>query len=290
MAPPLGVDLRLLESFVVLSDELHFTRAAKRLHVAQPALSQQIARLERQLGVMLFRRQPVELTSAGRALIERARPALRELRVAIEDARGEARTVRLGHLGSFGPRVIPALVAALGAAVKPRACTVEEQLRGLHEGTLDAGLFYLDREQVPDDPALILHPLATGAHHVALAASHRLAGMAAVPLDALAAERWILPHGGYQARLLAGICARHGFEPDVAAHTDSIETVLGMVGAGLGVAPVPWTVLPRPGRDVAFVTTPGETFDVVAATLVRGAASAVIDGLREVLSAAPRVR
>jgi DNA-binding transcriptional LysR family regulator len=284
------VDLRLLESFVVLGDELHFTRAARRLHVAQPALSQQIARLERQVGTTLFRRQPVELTTAGQALIERARPALRELRVAIEDARGEAGTVRLGHLGSFGPRVIPALVAALGTAVRPRACSVEEQLRSLHDGTLDAGLFYLDRDVVPDDPSLILHPLGSGPHHVALPASHRLAGTPEVPLDSLAAEAWILPHGTYQAQLFAGTCARHGFAPDVAAHTDSVETALGMVGAGLGIAPVPWTVSPRPGHGLAFVRVAGETFDVVAATLVRGAASAVIETLRDVLSAAPRAR
>lgn len=290
MALPLGVDLRLLESFVVLGDELHFTRAARRLHVAQPALSQQIARLERQVGTTLFRRQPVELTSAGRALIERARPALRELRVAIEDARGDAGTVRLGHLGSFGPRVIPALLAALGTTMQPRACGVEEQLRGLRDGTLDAGLFYLDRELVPDDPGLILHPLGSGPHHVALPSSHRLAGAAEVPLEQLAGERWIIPHGHYQAGQFARVCARHGFAPDVAAHTDSIETALGMVGAGLGIAPVPWTVLPRPGTGIAFVATPGETFDVVAATLVRGAASAVIGALREVLSAAPRAR
>ncbi|MEA2271659.1 MAG: hypothetical protein QOI98_367, partial [Solirubrobacteraceae bacterium] len=117
MSEQLGVDLRLLEPFLVLGEELHFTRAAERLHVAQPALSQQVARLERQLGVVLFTRAPVALTPAGHALLERARPALRELRLAIEEARrvggGELGAVRLGHLSSFGPRAIPALVTAL---------------------------------------------------------------------------------------------------------------------------------------------------------------------------------
>src|SRR6187399_2708278 len=108
----LGIDTRLLESFVVLGEELHFTRAAERLHVAQPALSQQIARLERQLGMRLFTRAPVALTPPGQALFERVRPALQQVWGAIEDARrvgaGEAGTVRVGHLSSFGPRAIPA--------------------------------------------------------------------------------------------------------------------------------------------------------------------------------------
>ena len=119
MPEPSGVDPRLLESFVVLGEELHFTRAADRLHIAQPALSQQIGRLERQVGATLFTRMPVALTPAGEALLRGARPALRELREAVEAARrvhsGEAGPVRVGHLSSFGPRAIPALMARRGS-------------------------------------------------------------------------------------------------------------------------------------------------------------------------------
>ena len=110
----MNVDPRLLESFVVVGEELHFTRAAERLHVAQPALSQQIARLERQLGVTLFTRAPVTLTAPGPALF-RPGPA-RAARGARGDRDGPPGPARRsgthprGHLSSLGPRVIPALV------------------------------------------------------------------------------------------------------------------------------------------------------------------------------------
>jgi len=288
----LGVDPRLLASFVVLAEELHFTRAAERLHIAQPALSQQIARLELQVRASLFTRAPVALTPAGAALFERAQPAFRELRLAVETARriehGDAGPIRLGHLSSFGPRVIPALVAALRPDIDLVAgeYSVEEQLAGLRTGTLDAGLFYVDPTIDLGDPSITLHPVASGPHYVVLPASHPLAGRAEVALEELAEERWIEPRGtgtpGYQARFFAALCARHGFTPTVAAHANSIETMLGMVSAGLGVAPAPWTVLLRqPPPELAFVETPGETFDVV---LAGDRAEGLVEIARDVLS------
>ena len=298
MPEQLPVDLRLLESFVVLAEELHFTRAAARLHVAQPALSQQIARLERQLGTQLLTRrpQPIALTSAGRELLERARPALRDLRTAIDASRaaggGAAGAIALGHLSSFGPRVVPALTRALAERhpdieLHARECSVEEQLEGLHDRTLDVGLFYLDREVTPDDPALTLSPIVSGPHYVALPPAHRFAGRPSVPLDQLADEAWVMPSGtgqpGYQAAFFMAICARHGFAPRVRSHANSIETMLGMVSAGIGIAPAPWTVLLRPPPDLAFVETPGESFDVVAATIVPRVGDRVLEVARDVL-------
>jgi DNA-binding transcriptional LysR family regulator len=300
MTELLGVDPRLLESFVVLAEELHFTRAAERLHIAQPALSQQIARLERQLGATVVTRAPVALTPAGRVLFERARPALRDLRAAVEAARGGAGPVRLGHLSSFGPRVVPALVTALRdrhpeIELVAGEYSVEEQLAGLHAGILDAGLFYADPTVELGDPDVTLHPVASGPHYVVLPGTHRLADAAELPLEALRDEDWIEPRGtgtpGYQARFFAALCARHGFTPRVVAHANSIETMLGLVGEGLGIAPAPWTVLLRPPpADLVFVPTPGEAFDVVAATLSPTRADALIDVARAVLSAAPTAR
>src|SRR5690348_1264103 len=103
----LPFDVRLLEPFVVLAEELHFTRAAERLHVAQPALSQQIARLERQVGSRLFTRPPgpIALTPAGEVLLRRVRPALVELLAAVEEARdvvaGRRGSLSVGHMSGL---------------------------------------------------------------------------------------------------------------------------------------------------------------------------------------------
>ena len=118
---PVSIDLRLLESFVILAEELHFTRAAERLHIAQPALSQQIGRLERQIGAKLLTRPPlpVSLTPAGNEFRARAGAALAGIRAAVAAARavadGTAGDLTIGHLSSYAPHVIPAIAGAFRA-------------------------------------------------------------------------------------------------------------------------------------------------------------------------------
>src|ERR1700759_3496031 len=113
------LDLRLLTPFVVLAEELHFSRAAERLHIAQPALSQQIARLERQLGFQLFDRppRPIALTAAGRTLLDRVSPALALLEQGVLEGKALAGEqmdhVGVGHVASVAPRLMPLIVASL---------------------------------------------------------------------------------------------------------------------------------------------------------------------------------
>ena len=301
-----GIDLRLLESFVVVAEELHFTRAAERLHLAQPALSQQMRRLEQQVGTPLFeqRRQPVALTAAGAALAAGTGPALHALGRTIAEARGEGPVLRLGHLSSFGPRAVPALATALaraqpGLQLQAHEHSVEEQLRGLRDGTLDAGLLYVDPTIELDATGLTVTPVASGPHYVAMRPDHPAAGRVQVPLADLADEAWILPMGtgtpGYQARFFEALCARHGFTPRIAQQANSIETMLGMVSAGLGIAAAPWTVLLRPPGDLHFAATPGERFDVATVTRAPGVADAFAAVARQVLgdlalSAVPTAR
>jgi DNA-binding transcriptional LysR family regulator len=282
----LPVDARLLEPLVVLAEELHFTRAAERLHVAQPALSQQIGRLERQLGVVLFDRPPkvVALTPAGTVLLERVRPALADLRRAVDEARavaaGTRGVLRLVHLSSFGPGMVPGLVRALAGAAPglklvSREASVEEQLEALAGGTADVGLFYRDATlalPLPTPTSTIVEPIAEGPHYVALREDHPAVARAVagvLPLEALADEAWILPTGtttsGYQASFFLAMCARHGFTPRVVQEANRIETMLALVVAGFGIAPAPWLTHRRRPPGVVFLRTPGERFAIVAA-------------------------
>ena len=169
---PLPVDIRLVESFAAVAEELHFTRAAQRLSVSQPALSQQIARLERQLGAQLFTRLPgaVALTPAGAALWREVQPALAGLRAGISAARavgaGVTGRLHVQHLSSYGPHVLPMVAAQLretepDLVVELREASVEEQLEALRQRVADVGVFHLDPDVELDAPGITTTTLAT---------------------------------------------------------------------------------------------------------------------------------
>jgi len=286
------LDVRLLEPFVVLAEELHFTRAAERLHVAQPALSQQIARLEQQIGMRLFTRPPeaVRVTPAGQALLARVRPALAAIRTGVGEARsvaaGDLGTLGVAHLSSLAPRVVPAIIAAFHdecpmVSVLPREASVEEQLGDLRDGEVDVGLFHLNRDVKLDGEGAAVEVVASGCpRYAAVRPDHRIAGWRSVALGELAGESWIMPSGtgrpGYQAAIFLATCRRSGFEPRVVERANSIETMLGLVTAGLGIALAPWAVaLSRPG-ELVLVEIEGESLDVVAVRTEHSAAASEV--------------
>lgn len=283
------LDVRLLEPFLALAEELHFTRAAERLHVAQPALSQQIARLEQQIGMRLFTRPPdvVRLTPAGQALLARVRPALAAIRTGVAEARsvaaGDLGTLGVAHLSSLAPRVVPAIIAAFhdecpGVSVLPREASVEEQLVDLRDGGVDVGLFHLNRDVKLDGEGVAVEVVASGCpRYAAVRPDHRIASWRSVALRELAAESWIMPSGtgrpGYQAAIFLATCQRNGFEPRVVERANSIETMLGLVTAGLGIALAPWAMaLSRP-RELVLVEIKGESLDMVAVRMEHSAAA-----------------
>ena len=214
-------DPRLLRAFVALAGELHFGRAAVRLHVTQPALSQQIARLERQLGVRLFdrTRTHVELTEAGAAALAAARTAV-DAAAAVEDvarshARGEAGELRLGL--SPGTHYVAQSLLAEFARRRPkvRVRASQDSSGALAEQVADGGLELaigfcteprpgVECEWLRDEPAV-----------VAVAADHPLAKRTAVALADLAGETFALVDAhdgpGYNAALHEH-CRAAGFE------------------------------------------------------------------------------
>jgi DNA-binding transcriptional LysR family regulator len=222
----MSCDPRLLRSFVALADELHFGRAAERLHVAQPALSQQIARLERQVGVTLFARtrRTVELTEAGTAMLAPARTAVQAAHAADEvaraHARGERGELRLG-LSPGVHYLAQGLLADFGRArpgvrVRAQQDGTGALARQVASGDLELALGCCAQpvqgvlvERLHDEPIV-----------VAVAISHPLAQRAVVALEDLADEPFALVDDadgpGYN-RAVRDICGRAGFTPRTAA-------------------------------------------------------------------------
>jgi DNA-binding transcriptional LysR family regulator len=248
----MALDLRQLRYFVAVAEEGHVTRAAERLGMAQPPLSQQIKAIEAQLGVQLFRRRPrgVELTEAGRVLLEAARGILARLaqaeRAALSAARGELGRLGLGvaPTAPFHP-FVPRIVRAYREAFPGVALTLEEVLsrpavQALHETRIDAAFI---RSDLPPAEGLTVHRLIDEPMVVALPAAHALAREdIARPLADFAGEPFIAfartdGPGMFDATLAA--CHRAGFTPILGQEAPRITSTLGLVAAGLGVALVP---------------------------------------------------
>lgn len=243
------IDLRRLECFVALGEELHFARAAARLGMAQPPLTQQIQKLERELGYAVVERRPrqTRLTEAGRVLLEGARQLLRDADTVVERARragrGETGRVTLGVPPSVMLTGLPSVVRRFREAHPSVQFTIRELstaaiVEGLVEGRLDVGLL----REVPDvagvpAPVLLREPIVA-----VLPASHPLASRARLGLRHLAREPFVLfpRHLGAELhdRLLA-YCVEAGFVPEVVQEATQWQSVVTFVETGLGVSLAP---------------------------------------------------
>jgi DNA-binding transcriptional LysR family regulator len=259
------MELRHLRYFLAVAEEGHITRAAERLGIQQPPLSQQIRALETELGVQLFRRLPrgVALTEAGEALLGDVRGILGDVEDAVararRTARGEQGAIVVGFTSSapFHP-FVPAAIRGFREAWPDVSMMLEEAGTGdlveaLRAERIDAAFI---RSPVADAEGLAVHALFDEPMVAALPAGHALAapdggGDAPLPLSALAAERLVLyrRHSGpglFDA--IIGACQRAGFSPDIAQEAPRIVSTLNLVAAGLGVSLVPES-LARLGLD-----------------------------------------
>jgi DNA-binding transcriptional LysR family regulator len=195
------MEIRHIEAFLAIADELHFGRAATRLHLTQPALSQQLKRLERELGIELVSRssRTVHLTSAGQAFRADARRIIEEMGKAADTARdiaaGRAGGINIGFNPRAGLLVMPASLARLHAhypGIKPRlwAGRSGPQLNALSRGELDVGLLFSGTSGRPLDSRRIL-PLAVG---VLVGQGHAWAGRSSVSVRELAEQPCLIWH------------------------------------------------------------------------------------------------
>ena len=246
------MEIRRLRYFVAVAEELSFTRAAERLHIAQPPLSIQIRALEQEVGAQLFDRDQrhVFLTNAGRHLLERARVIL----ASVETAKAEMRCAALGEVGSLhlGYASSSMFTSSLTSAIKEfqvgfphvlltlHEMTSLDQLNALHYRTLDAGILRKSELAVPAGIQVEVWyrtPLVA-----AMANDHPLARKRLIRMGDLRGQPLIMyPREsgiGLYWQVLR-LCALAGFKPQIAREVQELTTIIGLVDAGEGIAIVP---------------------------------------------------
>ncbi|GGX84352.1 LysR family transcriptional regulator [Massilia dura] len=252
----MSIDLKQLKYFLAVAEEKSFSRAAERLHISQPPLSQQIMKLEAELGVKLFARttRSFELTVAGRALMNEAAELLAKMRMTIDTVRqidrGEVGRLRVGIVGSamWGP--IPSLLEEFQGKYPRVTWTIHElgptvQYEALRAKQIDVGFWReprLDETDLKNDSLrqeLCFREnvcVAVNEHHpLAKQEAIELTDIADEPMLTLALDKSAFP------RYLLQCCVNAGFEPAIFQEANEPQTLLAMVGAGLGVTLMPET-------------------------------------------------
>jgi DNA-binding transcriptional LysR family regulator len=296
------IELRLFRYFVAVAETLHFSRAAELLGIAQPPLSQQIKKLERELGVELFRRSKrrVELTEAGAVFLEHARGTLRAAEQAVEQARraaaGKEGRLTIGMVSSatyedlISDVVLRFRVQCPNVELALQEMTTAQQIKLLHTGEIQIGFI---RPPI-QDPAIALEIVKREPLLVALPVAHPLAGRKQIPILTLATEPWVtLPSdlglGFYD--LVLSQCHEAGFTPKVSQVATQIHTMISLVAAGLGITLVPASVcsLRRAGvvyRKLAHKTPLVET----CVAYLKSAQSPVLDNFLQAVRTVRRLQ
>jgi LysR family transcriptional regulator, transcription activator of glutamate synthase operon len=258
------MELRQLRYLVALAEELHFTRAAASEHVAQPALSQQIRRLEDEVGLALVERttRHVTLTAAGELLVGRARRVLAELDAAETELQGlrgmDTGHVTIGAMHTMGPVDLSLALALFhdrhpNVGLTVREQSSEEMAEMLRVDELD--LAFLSVTERVEAHGLGLHQLVSEELVVLLPPDHPLAGRSRVRMIELADEQFISFRAGARLRELLFAAGREAhFVPRVTLESNESHRIRQLVGRGLGVAILPRSDAVGPGADVAVAS------------------------------------
>jgi DNA-binding transcriptional LysR family regulator len=285
------MNFQRLRYFVAVAEELNFSRAAERLHMAQPPLSYQIKRLEEELGAQLFHRtkRSVRLTDAGRLLLEEARGLLvhaeQTASVVHRVGQGEVGRLSVGFVPSAANRILPPLLRTFGERFPSvelllREVDPDRLLGSLGDGRVNVGFLYLPFEV----DSLDSRPVSREPFVAALPNTHPLAKEPRVTLKALADEPFVLTPRYQGAGLRDKIvthCRRAGFEPRVVQEAWLMQTTVSLVAGGIGVTLVPASLqnLQRTGVvykhvegmspeiELGVVWPRGDTFPVLRAFL-----------------------
>lgn len=271
------MELRHLRYFVTVAEELHFGRAAERLFMAQPPLSQQIRQLEKEIGASLFVRahRRILLTPAGQVFLEEARRILERVDLAVVKAqragRGEEGWFGVGFVASAMYAVLPAILRRFRECYPNVELVLLELLSREQGAALREERIHIGFARLPEPEEGIRHEAVSQDTLMAvLPVKHRLAAKGSLRLRELAAEPFILfpqyPESGY-AEYIVHLCAEAGFAPRIAQKTGEIQTAVSLVDAGIGVALVPASVrnLRREGVVYVPLTDPTPTIELTVA-------------------------
>ncbi len=246
------MELRHLRYFVTVAEELHFGRAAQRLQIAQPPLSQQIRQLEEELGVQLFHRtkRSVQLTEAGQLFLEEACQILTRAEQAIQIVqradRGETGRLTLSFVGSATYSVLPVVLKVFRrrfpeVLLSLHEMTTTQQVQALHEDRIHLGFV---RPPIYEQE-LMIESILKEPFVAVLPEFHRLANETQISLRSLANDPFILfPRylgSGFYDQIV-NMCQQVGFQPQVAQEAIQMQTIISLVAAELGVALVPASV------------------------------------------------
>jgi DNA-binding transcriptional LysR family regulator len=271
------MELRQLRYLLAIAEERHFTRAAAREHIAQPALSQQIRRLEDELGVPLVQRttRRVAMTDAGELLVARARRILAEVEAAqmeIQALRGiHTGRVTVGAMHTMGPVDVSLALAIFherhpGVELTVREHSSEELAEMLRVDELD--LAFLSVTERIESHGLGLQQLVSEELAAVVPRDHPLARRRRVRMAELADEKFISYREGSRLReLLVSAGREAGYEPHVTLESNESQRIRQLVARGLGVAILPRSDAEGPGAEIAAVTLvdPGLTRDITLA-------------------------
>lgn len=292
------VELRHLRYFVTVAEELHFGRAAERLHLSQPPLSQQIRKLEDILGYPLFVRtsRSVKLTNAGEAYLERARRTLRNVQRDIEETRsigqGEVGSLHIGFVGSAVLTTLPGIFRTYREAYPRVHFHLHESftsrvVEGLENGTLDAGIL---RDGDAND-MLHVTSLFSEPYVAVLPAAHACARQKSISPAILRDEPFVYYPRSAGARAFEKpltLFEEYGFRPKIVQEASHWLTILRLVAAGLGVSVAPACVRRIASPDVACLPLRGaKVLSEIELARVAGDSRPIVEHFAQIAASAP---
>ncbi|WP_034632034.1 LysR substrate-binding domain-containing protein [Maridesulfovibrio bastinii] len=267
------MDSKQLRYFVAVAEELHFGKAAKRLNMSQPPLSQHIIKFEEELETKLFSRnkRSVTLTAAGKSLLEDARRILRLTDLAEEKlkatAQGRAGTLTLSYVAPALDTDLPLKIGRYKTDYPEVKLSLLEmktfnQLDEIRKGSVDAGIVRLFRHNTEGLAYDLFH---SESYALIIPAGHRFESKKSVNIAELAGEKFIFAPRRIQSALYdewLKIFSEAGFIPDIVQEAESKNTALALVRAGLGISIVPESLSMRSSKEVIFKKLSGPIPDL----------------------------